>query len=50
LIVRPSALNRGTINGTNLARPGFGPSSIGGPARPNTGINGTTIRPKHQAP
>ena len=46
-IVRPSALNRGTINGTNLARPGFGPSSIGGPAKPITGISGTTIRPKH---
>jgi len=46
-VVRPAALNRGTINGTNLVRPGFGPSSIGGPAKPVAGINGTTIRPKH---
>ena len=46
-IVRPAALNRGTINGTNLARPGFGPSSVGGPAKQVTGISGTTIRPKH---
>jgi hypothetical protein len=46
-IVRPAALNRGTINGTNLARPGFGPSSVGGPAKSAVGINGTTIRPKH---
>ncbi|MFY9894151.1 MAG: hypothetical protein WAK63_08440 [Xanthobacteraceae bacterium] len=50
LIVRPSALNRGTINGTSLARPGLGSSSIGGPAKPIAGINGTTIRSKHQAP
>ncbi|MGD0331738.1 MAG: hypothetical protein ABSA90_00630 [Xanthobacteraceae bacterium] len=46
-IVRPAALNRGAINGTSLARPGLGPSSIGGPAKPIAGINGTTIRPKH---
>jgi hypothetical protein len=46
-IVRPGALNHGTINGTNLARPGFGPSRVGGPAKQVTGINGTTIRPKH---
>jgi hypothetical protein len=46
-IVKPAALNRGTINGTNLARPGFGPSSVGGPAKQVTGISGTTIRPKH---
>jgi len=46
-IVRPAALNRGTINGTNLTRPGVGPSSIGGPAKPVAGISGTTIRPKH---
>ncbi len=30
-IVRPVVPNRGTINGTNFARPGFGPSSVGGP-------------------
>lgn len=46
-IVRPAALNRGTINGTNLTRPGLGPSSVGGPAKPLAGISGTTIRPKH---
>jgi hypothetical protein len=46
-IARPAALNRGAINGTSLARPGLGPSSIGGPAKPIAGINGTTIRPKH---
>ena len=44
---KPAALNRGTINGTNLTRPGFGPSSVGGPAKPVAGISGTTIRPKH---
>ena len=49
-IVRPVVVNRGTINGTNFARPGVGSSSVGGPAKPNTGISGTTIRPKHQAP
>ena len=47
LIVRPSALNRGTINGTTFARPGVGSSSVGGPAKPVAGISGTTIRPKH---
>jgi hypothetical protein len=46
-IVRPTALNRGTINGTTIVRPGFGPSSVGGPAKPVAGISGTTIRPKH---
>jgi len=49
-IVRPVVVNRGTINGTNFARPGVGPSSVGGPAKPITGISGTTIRPKHSAP
>ena len=47
LIARPSALNRGMINGTNFARPGIGSSSIGGPAKPVAGISGTTIRLKH---
>ena len=46
-IVRPIVPNRGTINGTNFARPGVGSSSIGGPAKPVAGISGTTIRPKH---
>ncbi len=45
-IVRPVP-NRGGINGTNLARPGYGPSSVGGPAKPVAGISGTTVRPKH---
>lgn len=45
-IVRPAALNRGTINGSNLARRGLGPSSVGGPVKPIAGISGTTIRPK----
>ncbi len=46
-IVRPIVPNRGTINGTTIVRPGFGPSSVGGPAKPVAGISGTTIRPKH---
>ncbi len=46
-ITRPAALNRGTINGTTIVRPGFGPSSIGGPAKSAAEISGTTIRPKH---
>jgi hypothetical protein len=45
-VVRPAALNRGTINGTALTRPSYGPSSIGGPAKPVAGISGTKIRPK----
>ena len=39
-IVRPVVPNRGTINGTNFARPGVGPSSVGGPAKPVAGISG----------
>lgn len=46
-VVRPTALDRGTINGTNLTRRSVGPSHIGGPAKPVAGISGTTIRPKH---
>lgn len=46
-IARSSAPNRGTVNGTNLARPGAGPSSVGGPAKPVAGINGTSFRSKH---
>ncbi len=45
--VRSIVPNRGTINGTNFARPGVGSSSVGGPAKPVAGISGTTIRPKH---
>ena len=32
------------VNGTTIGRVAAGPSSIGGPPKPNTGINGTTIR------
>lgn len=46
LIVGP-ALNRGTINGTSLVRPGVGLPGVGGPAKVVAGISGTTIRPKH---
>ncbi len=31
------------VNGTTMSRVAAGPSSIGGPSKPNTGINGTTI-------
>jgi hypothetical protein len=44
--VTATTLYRGTINGTSLVRPGFGPSGVGGPARAVAGISGTTIRPK----
>jgi hypothetical protein len=43
----PIAANRGTIDGTKMVRPGFGPSTIGGPAKTAVSINGTTIRPKY---
>jgi hypothetical protein len=43
----PIAANRGVIDGTKLVRPGFGPSTIGGPAKTVASINGTTIRPRH---
>ncbi len=46
-VVRSVVVNRGTINGTGLTRPGVGPSGIGGPKKPVTGISGTTIRPAH---
>jgi hypothetical protein len=38
---------RGTISGTGLIRPGFGPSGVGGPTKMVAGINGTNTRPKH---
>jgi hypothetical protein len=34
------------LNGTAITRPGSGPAMIGG-GRTTTGINGTSIRPKH---
>jgi hypothetical protein len=46
-IVRSSVANRGPINGTGLVHRGSGPSGIGGPAKMQDGINGTTIRPTH---
>jgi hypothetical protein len=37
----------GTINGTNMVRPGSGTAMIGGPAKTISGvINGTGVRPK----
>jgi hypothetical protein len=39
--------NRGSVNGVGVIRPGAAPSTIGGAARPNYGINGTTVRTKH---
>jgi hypothetical protein len=42
----PTILNRGSINGSTLTRPGSGSSAIGGPAKVVVGINGTSIRPK----
>ena len=35
------------INGTNMGHIASGPSSVGGPAKDRSVINGTTIRPKH---
>jgi hypothetical protein len=46
-IVRPTAPTHGVINGTGVVQRGSGPPRIGGPATSVTGINGTTIRPKH---
>lgn len=39
--------NCATINGTDASRLSSGPAKLGGPAKPASGINGTTIRPKH---
>jgi hypothetical protein len=36
-----------SINGTTMVRAGSGPAVVGGPSRIVTGINGTTLRPKH---
>ena len=35
------------LNGTGITRPGSGPAMIGGGHQATTGINGTSIRPKH---
>ena len=43
-VVRPG---RATINGTGAARTGSGAAKLGGPASATSGINGTTVRPKH---
>lgn len=42
----PSVPHRGAIGGTGMIRRNVA-SSIGGPAKPAGGINGTLIRPKH---
>ena len=39
--------NRATISGNDPSRLGSGPAKLGGPAKPASGINGTTMRPKH---
>jgi hypothetical protein len=44
----PVSSARGGLNGTTLVRVGSGAPVIGGPAKTVTGINGTTLRPKHQ--
>jgi hypothetical protein len=41
------ANNRGSVNGTTVIRPAVAPSVIGGPAKPHSGINGTTVQSKH---
>lgn len=47
-IVKPTALSRGTVNGTSLPRHGIAVSGrIGGPSRTVAGINGSTIRSTH---
>jgi hypothetical protein len=38
---------RAGITGTGLSRPGYGPSTLGGPAKNGAGISGTGLRPKH---
>ena len=46
--VRPVAIRPGVINGSAVTplHGAGGPSSIGGPAKAATGINGTAFRPK----
>ena len=39
--------NRGSVSGVGVIRPGAAPSTIGGAARPNYGINGTAVQNKH---
>lgn len=44
----PLVVSRGTIDGTAFTRPGTRLMPLGGAAKPAaTGINGTSIRPKH---
>jgi hypothetical protein len=49
--VNPTAtvipLGRATISGTGVPRTGSGAAKLGGPAKASSGINGTTMRPKH---
>jgi hypothetical protein len=45
--VNPAASNRPLISGTNLIRPGSGPSGIGGPPKGVAGVSGTAVRAKH---
>jgi hypothetical protein len=46
-IATAAVTNRANISGIGLARPGYGPGVIGGPAKVVSGINGTSLRPKH---
>jgi hypothetical protein len=41
-----NTLRGGGINGSSVTRPGVTPSVLGGPAKPMTGINGTSFRHK----
>lgn len=45
---QPLVSSRGTLGGASFSRPGVALLPLGGPAKPGaTGINGTSIRPKH---
>ena len=45
---QPPVWSRSTIGGASFTRPGMALLPLGGPAKPAaTGINGTSIRPKH---
>jgi hypothetical protein len=45
--VTASISSKGRIDGGRLIRPSVTSLGIGGPARPNSGINGTTVQPRH---
>ncbi len=47
-VTAPAPPARGALNGTTMVRVRSGAAVIGGPAKAVTGINGTTLRPKHQ--